>query len=44
MNSALCELVVEGVPNNLDEQLEIISDPDFLAGDYHTDFLAKRGE
>ena len=44
MNSALCELVVEGVPNNLDEQLEIISDPDFFAGDYHTDFLAKRGE
>ena len=44
MNSALCERVVEGVPNNLDEQLEIISDPDFLAGDYHTDFLAKRGE
>ena len=44
MNSALCELVVEGVPNNLDEQLEIISDPDFLAGDYHTDFLAKIGE
>ena len=44
MNSALCELVVEGVPNNLDEQLEIISDPDFLAGDYHTGFLAKRGE
>ncbi len=44
MNSALCEVVVEGVPNNLDEQLEIISDPDFLAGDYHTDFLAKRGE
>ncbi|MDD3192414.1 MAG: acetyl-CoA carboxylase biotin carboxylase subunit [Oscillospiraceae bacterium] len=44
MNSALCELVVEGVPNNLDEQLEIISDPAFLAGDYHTDFMAKRGE
>ena len=41
MNSALCELVVEGVPNNLDEQLEIISDPDFLAGDYHTDFWQK---
>lgn len=44
MNSALCELVIEGVPNNLDEQLEIISDPAFLAGDYHTDFMAKRGE
>ena len=28
----------------LDEQLEIISDPAFLAGDYHTDFMAKRGE
>ena len=44
MNSALCELVIEGVPNNLDEQLEIISDPAFLAGDYQTDFMAKRGE
>lgn len=44
MNSALCELVIEGVPNNLDEQLEIISDPAFLAGGYHTDFMAKRGE
>ena len=44
MNSALCELVLEGVPNNLDEQLEIISDPAFLAGNYHTDFMAKRGE
>ena len=44
MNSALCELVIEGVPNNLDEQLEIISGPAFLAGDYHTDFMAKRGE
>ena len=44
MNSALCELVIEGVPNNLDEQLEIISDPAFLAGDYHTDFMAKRCE
>ena len=44
MNSTLCELVIEGVPNNLDEQLEIISDPAFLAGDYHTDFMAKRGE
>ncbi|MGN0625200.1 MAG: acetyl/propionyl/methylcrotonyl-CoA carboxylase subunit alpha [Oscillospiraceae bacterium] len=44
MKSALCELVVEGVPNNLDEQLEIISDPAFLAGDYHTDFMVKRGE
>ncbi len=44
MNSALCELVIEGVPNNLDEQLEIISDTAFLAGDYHTDFMAKRGE
>ncbi len=44
MNSALCELVLEGVPNNLDDQLEIISDPAFLAGNYHTDFMAKRGE
>ena len=44
MNSALCELVIEGVPNNLDEQLEIISDPAFQAGRYHTDFMAKRGE
>ncbi len=44
MNSALCELVLEGIPNNLDDQLEIISDPVFLTGNYHTDFMAKRGE
>ena len=41
MQSALCELVVGGVPNNIEEQTEIIDHPDFKKGDYYTDFMTK---
>lgn len=44
MQSALCELVVDGVPNNIEAQTEIINDNNFIKGDYYTDFLTKRGE
>lgn len=44
MNSALCELVIDGIPNNVEQQLEIISDPEFIAGTYSTDFMRKRGD
>lgn len=44
MQSALCELVVDGVPNNIEKQIDIINDKAFIAGDYYTDFMAKRGE
>ncbi|MCL2201042.1 MAG: acetyl-CoA carboxylase biotin carboxylase subunit [Oscillospiraceae bacterium] len=43
MHAALCELVIDGVQNNIDDQLEYISDPEFQSGDYYTDFIQKRG-
>ena len=42
MNAALCELIIEGVPNNIDEQIDIISDPVFCRGDYDTSFFKER--
>ena len=42
MHAALCELVIDGVPNNIDEQIEFVSDEDFRRGDYYTDFVNKR--
>ncbi|MBQ3378343.1 MAG: acetyl-CoA carboxylase biotin carboxylase subunit [Synergistes sp.] len=43
MHSALCELVLENIPNNIDEQLAILNDSDFKAGDYYTNFMTTRG-
>ena len=43
MRAALCELVVDGVKNNIDEQIDFVSDPEFLTGEYLTDFVQKRG-
>ena len=43
MNAALCEMVVEGVDHNADLQLSILSDENFLRGDYHTNFMEGRG-
>ncbi|MDD3244083.1 MAG: acetyl-CoA carboxylase biotin carboxylase subunit [Eubacteriales bacterium] len=42
MNSALCELVLEGVEHNSDLHLAMICQPDFLDGTYTTDFLTGR--
>ena len=39
MRSALCELVVEGVPSNIQEQLELISDSRFIDGSYDLTFM-----
>ena len=39
MRAALCELVVEGVPNNTVEQLELISDSRFIDGSYDLTFM-----
>ena len=44
MHAALCELVIDGVPNNIDEQIDFISDESFRRGEYYTDFVLKRGE
>lgn len=44
MQAALCELVIEGVPNNIDQQLAILADPRFCRGDYDTAFMKDLGE
>ena len=44
MQSALCELVVYGVPNNIDQQIEILDDPAFQAGNYDTGFMLKHSQ
>ena len=42
MQSALCELVVGGLPNNIESQIELVRDPVFQSGDYYTDFIKNR--
>ena len=39
MQSALCELLIDGVENNIEEQIDIVRDRRFRAGDYYTDFI-----
>jgi acetyl-CoA carboxylase biotin carboxylase subunit len=41
MKAALCELVIDGVPNNIEEQIEFISSDMFMSGDYDIDFISK---
>ena len=42
MESAMCELVIKGVPVNIESQLEILGDPAFRTGTYTTDFMKNR--
>ena len=44
MDAALCELVIEGVPNNIENQIHIIQSEGFRSGHYHLDSLKKDGE
>lgn len=39
MQSALCELIIDGVENNIEEQIDIVRDRRFRTGDYYTDFI-----
>ncbi len=41
LQAALCELVIQGVPNNVEEQLDIVSDPRFQKGAYSLDFFSQ---
>jgi acetyl-CoA carboxylase biotin carboxylase subunit len=41
MKAALCELVIDGVPNNIEEQIEIISSEPFMNGTYNLDYFNK---
>ena len=42
MKAALCELVVEGIEANIAEQLELVSDPRFMTGQYDLTFMEGR--
>ncbi len=41
MKSALCELVVDGIPTNIEEQLRIMDDTRFATGAYDLTFFGK---
>lgn len=43
MQAALAELVIDGVDHNSELQIDILSDEEFMSGNYFTDFMAKRG-
>ncbi len=38
MQSALCELIINGAGNNIEQQISIIRDRRFRSGNYYTDF------
>ena len=42
MRSALCELVIEGISHNAEFQITILSDEEFVSGEYNTGFIEKR--
>lgn len=42
MNAALCELVIEGIPTNIEEQLRTVEDERFLSGNYDLTFMGNR--
>ena len=42
LRAALCELVIEGIPTNIREQLGIIDDERFLSGGYDLTFMGNR--
>jgi acetyl-CoA carboxylase biotin carboxylase subunit len=42
MKAALCELVIEGIPTNIEEQLDIVSDERFMTGQYDLTFMEGR--
>jgi acetyl-CoA carboxylase biotin carboxylase subunit len=39
MQAALCELIIEGIENNIEFQMELLAQPEFLNGSYGTNFL-----
>ena len=42
LKAALCELVIEGLPTNIEEQLRIISGDKFMGGDYDLTLMEGR--
>lgn len=42
MRASLCELVIEGIPTNINEQLRIVEDERFTSGNYDLTFMGNR--
>ena len=42
LRAALCELVIEGISTNIEEQLSIVADDRFTFGDYDLTFMGSR--
>ena len=42
MRAALCELVIDGIPTNIEEQLRIVEDERFTSGSYDLSFMGNR--
>ncbi len=42
LRAALCELVIEGIPTNIEEQLRIVDDERFISGGYDLTFMGNR--
>lgn len=42
MRAALCELVIEGIATNIEEQLRIVGDDRFVSGNYDLTFMGSR--
>lgn len=42
MRAALCELVIDGISTNIEEQLSIIDDDRFISGSYDLTFMGNR--
>ena len=43
IRASLCELVIEGIPTNIAEQLQIVEDERFTSGKYDLTFMGNRG-
>ena len=39
LRASLCELVIDGIPTNLEEQLRIVEDERFTSGNYDLTFM-----
>ncbi len=42
MRAALCELVIDGISTNIEEQLRIVEDERFISGEYDLAFMGNR--
>ncbi len=42
MNAALCELVIDGISTNIEEQLRLVGDERFVSGNYDLTFMGNR--